>query len=148
MADGTYNFNSDSERSLKLPTEETENKMNKTYLQTARSRNMTIAKTTRARDKSNDSNKQLDSSRAFGHMGHEDWCRKTTIDKRKFAPISKAPRFNDEKEFQKRRDQSPGPTTNMQLTSFLLPDIHRSYVTQDDETGYLENPNYKKYNNR
>ena len=78
-------------------------------------------------------------------MAHEEWSKKTGIEKTRHAPISKAPRFTDEKDNLIRRDMSPGPGTGIQLTSFLLPDIHRVYTCKNAE-GYLQNPNFPKYN--
>ena len=84
-------------------------------------------------------------SRAFGHVGHEDWCRQTMLNMPRHVPLSKAARFTDEKDNQARRDQSPGPGTGNQLTSFMLPDIHRGLIMRDAANNPL-NPNFVKYN--
>ena len=43
-------------------------------------------------------------TRAFGHIAHDKWCKTTTLDKTRQAPMPRAARFTDEKDKLMRRE--------------------------------------------
>ena len=65
---------------------------------------------------------------AFAHLGHEDWARQSTLQKTHSSKFASAKRFDYEGVDRKNAEQSHGPATGTQISSFQLPEIYRRKI--------------------